>query len=97
SVLRPSGWRSCKSLVDCLPRATRPVETPMLASRKQHVPGAARSLAYLLFAVAALVPPTLAQTGTRSARSLYAEERQRTREAFERKDDKALRDALLQL
>src|SRR4030095_8303028 len=37
------------------------------------------------------------QTGTRSARSLYTEERQRTREAFERKDDKALRDALLQL
>jgi sugar lactone lactonase YvrE len=51
----------------------------------------------LLIAWVAIAPPSQGQNANKSTRSLYTEDRQKTREALERKDDKALREALLQL
>ena len=45
----------------------------------------------------AIAPACAAQTAKPTARSLYAEDRQKTRDLYERKDDKALREALLKL
>ena len=50
-----------------------------------------------LSTASAIAPACAAQTVKTTARSLYTEDRQKTRDLYERKDDKALREALLKL